>query len=286
MVRSYRRDLLIDSRPDTIRTAYRAAEHILKVAENVVVMITGKRADLLPQAMGRLLTWMPEVEAAVLASEPQLAPARRSGLFVAMGEKYTTAHLAALAYGKKIALAVGWAAQPCDAYRVDAWAEKGESGWSEAAKKYLVEHGIVTTERGPGPRWREFRRGFHKLMHQLMPDDQPEDLQAAMRREVAEWAHRQRSDRLTIDWESNSLTLDGVVHGGLDPTGLRIIAALQEALWSGNPVVSGPKLSELVPGCRGGEKAVRRKLEKLPEAIQSLVEAERGTGYWLQLPPR
>jgi hypothetical protein len=291
MVRSYGYpDLLIDPLPDLIRDAYDAAESVLFEAEHVVYTIAGDRADLLPQVMGNFLSLMTLAAASVRASETELAPARRSGPFVAMGRTYTTAHLAALDCGQSIAYAVCEAADPGDTYdntyEVDAWVLKGASDRSEEVKQNLVSHGVLTPEGGPGPRWRAFRTGFHKLLHQLMPDDQPEDLQTAMRLEVAEWAKGQRSNRLTIDLESNSLTLDGILHADLDPIGLRIIDALEKELRSGNLVVSGSRLSELVPGCRGGEKAVRRKLAKLPKAIRSLVKALPGKGHWLQLPPR
>jgi hypothetical protein len=92
--------------------------------------------------------------------------------------------------------------------------------------------------------------------------------------------------RLVIDLQSNSLSLDGVTYAGLDPTGLRIIAALEEAMRSGNPILSANQLSETVPGCRGGQRAVRRALGRLPAPIRQWVKAKTGAGHWLELPPR
>jgi hypothetical protein len=92
-------------------------------------------------------------------------------------------------------------------------------------------------------------------------------------------------DRLIIDLESNSLIIDGTQHPSLHPIGLRIVQALQLAARSGAPRIAGRKLSEIVPGCRGGGKTVRRSLARLPDAVRALVKAEASKGYWLELPP-
>jgi hypothetical protein len=90
--------------------------------------------------------------------------------------------------------------------------------------------------------------------------------------------------RLIIDLDSNSLSLDGTTHTGLNATGLRVIHALREAASGGNPVVSSKMLSQIVPGCRGGEKAVRRALLRLPDPVRALVKSRTGSGRWLELP--
>jgi hypothetical protein len=92
-------------------------------------------------------------------------------------------------------------------------------------------------------------------------------------------------ERLNIDLESNSLTLDGITYTDLDPVGLRIIQALAQRMRSGEGPLSGKQLSQLVPGCSGGEKTVRRHLRSLPEPVQALVKGKPGAGRWLQLPP-
>jgi hypothetical protein len=75
-------------------------------------MIAGNRADLLPQALGRLQANMPQEQAAIRAGEADLAAARNLAPFEAMGETYSSALTAALEYGEKVAWAVGEAAHP------------------------------------------------------------------------------------------------------------------------------------------------------------------------------
>jgi hypothetical protein len=87
--------------------------------------------------------------------------------------------------------------------------------------------------------------------------------------------------RLVIDLETNTLTLDGVPFTGLDPTGLRIVSWL----WEAKGIVSSKDLCENVPGCGSGEKTVRRHLGKLPREIQALVKPRPGAGRYLELPP-
>jgi hypothetical protein len=95
-----------------------------------------------------------------------------------------------------------------------------------------------------------------------------------------------RPHRLVIDLESNSLSLDGVTFASLDPTGLRLITALEQAMRSGVPVLSANRLSEAVPCCSGGGRTVRRALRRLPAEIRRLVKAKTGAGHWLELPAR
>jgi hypothetical protein len=128
--------------------------------------------------------------------------------------------------------------------------------------------------------------GKEQTVHYVGPQAEPDaicecDL-AAVQAEADKPPPR---DRLIIDLESNSLTIDGRQYANLDPIGLRIVHELHMAARSGNPQMSGQKLSETVCACRGGGKAVRRCLARLPSTVRALVKGKRGKGYWLELPP-
>ena len=96
---------------------------------------------------------------------------------------------------------------------------------------------------------------------------------------------RRPAERLVIDLDSSSLTLDGTTHQDIDSSGLRIVAALHQAARNGNPYLSGKTLSQTVPGCAGGEKTVRRVIGRLPGPLRNLIVGEKGKGYFLKLPP-
>jgi hypothetical protein len=89
-------------------------------------------------------------------------------------------------------------------------------------------------------------------------------------------------ERLTIDLDSNSVTLDGTSFNGLDPLAVRILQALKEAQ---GLYLSSRWIGTNISGCNGGEKGVRRHLGTLPEQLQAIIVATSGAGRRLQLPP-
>jgi hypothetical protein len=205
----------------------------------------------------------------------------------------TTAHQRVVQYGRLIVDAMERAVyrpiQDNELWvRDDASAAEVAHNWALTYNLLLCRSDVIThngDRMRPGPQWHTFREKFlTRAVH-----DPAEDLLVQARREVAPLAREAAPsprERLVIDLESNSLTLDGDPFQDLDPTGLRIIAALQAALRSGAPIMSAKTISGQVPGCHGGPKAVSRCLHRLPEEIQALVRAERGKGHRLQLPPR
>jgi hypothetical protein len=88
--------------------------------------------------------------------------------------------------------------------------------------------------------------------------------------------------RLSVDLDTNTITLDGVPYTSLDPRAVRLIDALRQA---GGVPMSRKDLSDQVPGCKGGEKAVRRAETCLPEGLRRLIKSVEGKGTWLELPP-
>jgi hypothetical protein len=180
-------DPLIESLPDPMRKAYRAAECALMSATNVVIQIAGSRADLLPEAIGSLQAHMPGWEANVLPVEGELAAARRLEPYLAMQGTYTTAHVAALDYGKKVAGAVDQAFDTYHLMMVDAWGAEGEDVWAKAYRKLLSDFDVVTdreVEVYSGPEWTTFRERFRGRL----PAARTDDLLTHMRLEVAAWA--------------------------------------------------------------------------------------------------
>jgi hypothetical protein len=194
-----RPDLLIDSLPDRIRKAYQAAEGVLVDADCVVCAITGSDATNLPQSAGRLWSLAPGVHAAVRDVEAELLAARGATPFTAMGRTHTTAHVAALEYGRAVAIAVLAAAErgnytpenPGHFAIVDARGEEGAIPWANHFRQYLSDCGILTTEgesSRPGPEW----EGFCKKIKSVLQILNILDLRAHMRAEVVAWnTHRQ-----------------------------------------------------------------------------------------------
>jgi integrase len=100
--------------------------------------------------------------------------------------------------------------------------------------------------------------------------------------QALENAGEEKEGRLVINLDTNSITLDGVPYPDLDHAAVRIVKHLYEA----GKYVSSNELSEAVPGCRGGDKPVRARIKKLPEAIRNLLKGRRGSGRIIQLPPK
>jgi hypothetical protein len=88
--------------------------------------------------------------------------------------------------------------------------------------------------------------------------------------------------RITFDQETLSITLDRITYSSLTPPGFGILKVLYDA----RPAfLSSKKLQERVPGCKGGEKTLRRHINKLPKPLSVCIRARRGAGRWFQLPP-
>jgi hypothetical protein len=193
MVRFYPRpDALIDPLPDPIRKAHDAAEEVLRRADGVVVQIAANRAKGLPKALGRLCAFQPVLEAAVRPLEADLADARGFEPFLAMGECFTSAHLAALRYGEAIENAVNHAAHPNKIILVDVWGEEGVEYWTDMYRRHLSECGVITVEGdiiSPGTAWVT----FHERFRGELPRSQTDELQTHMRLELAAWLKGQKT---------------------------------------------------------------------------------------------
>jgi hypothetical protein len=92
-----------------------------------------------------------------------------------------------------------------------------------------------------------------------------------------------KGQRLLIDLYTNTITLDGTPYPDLDPTAVRLVKAYND---KAGTYVSSKEVCASVPGCRGGERAVRRRLSKLPPAIRALLKGKPGAGRCLQLPTK
>jgi hypothetical protein len=180
-------DPLIESLPDRIRQAYYAAESTLIVIDGLVGEIFANRADLLHKSMGRLQAFGDKNRAAVQAVERELAVARKFVPFAWMGEPHTSAHMAAIFFGEKIADAAEEAVRPRCRLIVDIGDEENTEAaawWANGYRDHLARFGVVTVQGDSivaGPEWTAFREGFEEML----PSEQTNDLQTEMRLEVA-----------------------------------------------------------------------------------------------------
>lgn len=103
--------------------------------------------------------------------------------------------------------------------------------------------------------------------------------------EFADWlvANYLTQQRLVIDLQSKTLVLDGQAYSSVDPTALALLKFLQE---HPGQKFSASELQQHVPGLKGDESRIRRVLDTLDPTIRECVKGKRGTGRWLQLPPR
>jgi hypothetical protein len=91
----------------------------------------------------------------------------------------------------------------------------------------------------------------------------------------------QRTERLFLDCETLTITLDARPFTNIDPVPFQLCQALYKA---GPGQVVGSKDLLQLPGLKG--KNLPRELEKLPPELRGLVRGVGGKGYWLQFPPR
>jgi hypothetical protein len=195
-------DPLVDSLPQPMRHAYRAAECALFSADNVHDMVVRMRADLLPGAIGRLLACLGEQEVAVRAVEAELATARGSVPFVGMGQAFTTAHIAGVHYGWELVSAIDFAAPSKTLSIVDAWGAKRAALWGEYYRRRLLERGVIAIEGDtvrPGPEWQAFRMEFLRRL----PGVPTANLQTHMRLEIAAWTKGQETKEHTAPISQN-----------------------------------------------------------------------------------
>jgi hypothetical protein len=87
------------------------------------------------------------------------------------------------------------------------------------------------------------------------------------------------SQRLTIDSQSATVTLDSRTFANLPRNAVRILEALDQA--DPRPL-TGKELQKL-PGLKG--KRIDRELGKLPAPLRSIVQGATGRGYQIVLPP-
>jgi hypothetical protein len=85
-------------------------------------------------------------------------------------------------------------------------------------------------------------------------------------------------ERLTVDLDSNTATLDGRCFGPLDPDSARILDALRRT----GGWITIKKLCEQI-GCNHAT-TLQRWREKLPPELQAIIVGQPGTGLCLQLP--
>jgi hypothetical protein len=90
---------------------------------------------------------------------------------------------------------------------------------------------------------------------------------------------QQVGQRLTINLESNAVTLDGKHYASLDPGAVRILQAIHGA----GSTITSIEL-QAVRGCKG--KRIDRYLRKLPAPLRQIVRSATGKGYWIELPPQ
>jgi hypothetical protein len=279
-------DPLIGSVPEPLRKAYDAAEMVLIAADNVVIQIAEDSANILPEALGCLQAYLPEEETAVRAVEADLAAARDFAPFAAMGSTYTTAFLAAVDFGARIASAVNSNEFYCE----DEWGEAGVLPWAEEVKKRLCKSGVITVEGEairPGPQWATFRERFRKLL----PAAKTGELLTEMRLEIAAvvkamatkatapTAH-QPSLRLLLDDATLTITLDGTPFHNQDPKTYGIFKAIATA----SPNIVTQRDIRLVVKGVNGEKAISDRLASLHQKLRECYDSSTA-GYWLRLPP-
>jgi hypothetical protein len=208
MSRFYARpDPLIDSLPDRIRQAYYAAEFTLYVIDGLVGKIFANRADLLHKSIGFLRAFGDKNSADVQAVERELAVARKFAPFVFMGESHTSAHMAAIIYGEKVAHAVDEAVRPRWALIVDTGDGKNPEAaewWVKGYRDHLARFGVVTVQGDsiiPGPEWTAFRKRFEGML----PSEQTGNLQTQMRLEVAALVEEEKANedrkKITVEEE-------------------------------------------------------------------------------------
>jgi hypothetical protein len=92
-------------------------------------------------------------------------------------------------------------------------------------------------------------------------------------------------DRLVIDRQANTITLDGTCYADLHPNAVRVVAALMDAgAVGGERKLSAKELLQRLPGCNH-ENTLRRWLDNLPTPVRKCVKGRPGVGRWLELPP-
>ncbi len=128
--------------------------------------------------------------------------------------------------------------------------------------------------------FRQLRRELEELRAFMLAETAPSaSVRIAHERPVAPPSSEQEatSPRLTFDFESITVTLDGKEYAALNPDAIRMLHVIHLA---GRPV-TGAELQKL-PGCKG--KHIGRCLKKLPPPLRAIVPGSPGKDYWLQLP--
>jgi hypothetical protein len=92
-----------------------------------------------------------------------------------------------------------------------------------------------------------------------------------------------RPPRLTVDPETNVITLDGVGHK-TNPHGVAVIKALLDAQADGKLPAATRDIRTRIPGCNH-DTAFRRWKDALPDAVRECIKHKDGVGIYLELPP-
>lgn len=96
----------------------------------------------------------------------------------------------------------------------------------------------------------------------------------------------ERSNRVSIDDETNTVRIDDKEINNVDPNGLAVFRFYWEQKANGETrPIPARKLIGKLPGANH-ERTILRWIEKLPDEIRNLIKSQRGCGRWIELTPK